>query len=151
MTDLYDMLPATKEYNYFGHDPRDFGRRRPFDWFHHNRDRFLLPFDRIAAAKAPYSADAPPDSEGVYFIFTGDDLAYVGQSVLISDRLIQHAYPLFVAPPLSWITHFSAIWVPLLFLDAVEGYYIHLLRPLRNLQYRALRPHVAKYLSADRR
>jgi hypothetical protein len=151
MSELYERLQSACRGVYFGGMPDDFGGKRPHEWFHENIARFLLPLGSITSARAPYELDAGPQHEGVYFLFTNDALAYVGQSRQIATRLARHAYP--DGPDWDrthWITHFAALWAPVDFLDDVEGYYIHSLRPPRNRQYRPLQVHMLDYLERAR-
>ena len=147
-------MPATYKHEDGGHDgvyfgaiEQDWGGFHPTKWFKTHAAGILKPFDEIKAARCLYELNSGPPAEGIYFLFTDDELQYIGLSREISTRLHRHAYPNWPAHvKVSWLTHFSAIWVPLRFLEAVEGYYLHLLRPPRNSRF--LPPHaiITSYL-----
>lgn len=44
----------------------------------------------VLAGRRPYLLAQGPNVGGIYFLFDGDVLVYVGQSYLISERLFQH-------------------------------------------------------------
>lgn len=134
---LYDPMPEKIEGVYFG--MAEFGDLSPAAWFQAHRQRLIVPIERIAAAREPYEMNAGPEGEGVYFLFTEDRLAYVGQSKMITSRLNQHAFPTRSLIQVPWLTHYAAIWAPCMCLDAVESYYLHALRPPLNIKF--LYPH----------
>lgn len=146
--EFYAPMPSRHDGVYFGYEREDYLGLSPVAWFHHHHERFLRSLDQIRGARAAYEDGAGPEGEGIYFLFDGDALQYVGQSRAIATRLVQHFYPnppsLLIAP---WLSHFSAIWAPLDLLNTVEGYYIHLLRPPRNVKYAPLSRHAKLYMS----
>lgn len=146
-TSLYAKLPST-EGLLFGADARDWHGLSPDEWFHANHPQFLLSLEAIATARAPYrSLNDPPYGEGIYFLFDEGSLLYVGQARIILHRLVAHRYPKGKAQlPATWFTHYTAIWVPRLFLDTVERYYLHLFQPPRNIEYPPLDGPAANYL-----
>ena len=90
----------------------------------------------IAAARRSW--DDPEHESGVYFLFLDAALQYVGQAISISTRLDQHRYPDWPSlVPATWFNQVSTVEVldeyPVL--NAVECYYIHKLRPPRNIKY----------------
>jgi hypothetical protein len=68
-------------------------------------------------------------AEGIYFLFDGDELVYVGQSVYITERIRQHIRKR------TPFTHFGSIDVPWSLSLSVEIAYIHALRPRLNRRY----------------
>lgn len=74
----------------------------------------------------PYG-EKPTAVTGVYFLFDeGGGLLYIGKSVDIEYRLIQHER---AGKP---FTHFGCMEVPLEMLDGVESAYLEALRPYGN-------------------
>lgn len=107
----------------------------PIDRIKADKDRLVLPLGEIASRRRPWE-DAE-HNYGVYFLFSGDELQYVGKACSITDRLLQHRYP--DRPSLrqaEWFDSVSTIEVEEdLFITAVECYYIHTFRPPRNIKY----------------
>jgi hypothetical protein len=78
-----------------------------------------MPVADVLSRRRPYSFGAGPNIGGVYFIFEGDALTYVGRSWFISERLCQHARQFrridsfsYVAVPLT-----RAVWAELNYID----------------------------------
>ncbi len=86
---------------------------------------------------------------GVYFLFLGDELQYVGLACSISTRLLQHRYP--DAPSLAQATWFDSVATIEVYDDderrAIECYYINKLRPPRNVIYPKIGRHVRAMLA----
>lgn len=118
----------------FGYDLSDYAGYCPIDdWFHDHRQRFIL--DIATLPRQPHAMNAGPWDSGIYFLFRGDELRYVGQSKYIKQRLNRHGYP----PPktfdhVEWFTDYACIWVPQMFLDSVESYYLHKYDPPINVK-----------------
>ncbi len=69
----------------------------------------------------------PPQYVGIYFLFDGDEIVYVGQSTCIPQRVASHRAR-------QWMTWDRALWMPLDVneLDAYEGALIRRLTPRYN-------------------
>jgi len=135
-TDLYAPLEALAEGTLFGFDLADYGDLSPVAWMLANKERFVFPLERIAEARKPYNWDDTPDDSGVYFLFLEDQLQYVGRARYISNRLDHHRYPNRPSRvPAEWFDSWSAIWAPDEMAKHVECYYIHKLKPPRNIDY----------------
>lgn len=143
---LYKPELSAEQGAMFGYLDSDYGGLKLRPWFDLHHKRFLLPIEEITASRVPVEWHIPDLYEGVYFLFTDDALQYVGKSVRITPRLHKHAFPHWNRKQVPWITHYAALWVPCDLLDAVEGYYIHKLRPARNEQYRALHEWALPYI-----
>ena len=79
-------------------------------------------------------ADGVPDFSGIYFIWAGGKVVYVGQSVKLSGRCgIRYHDQIFAGEMLSWVQE------PLPRLNFAESFYIGILRPERNFGRRARR------------
>lgn len=116
-------------------------------WLIANADHIYVPFETISDAKVVYNFNDGPNDPGVYFLFDGDELQYVGQAKAIYRRLQQHKYPWRPAlTPNPWFTHYSAIWVPHEFLNCLEMLYIHKLTPPRNTRYLSVNSCLRRYL-----
>lgn len=130
----FDPLPSSQPGVYpFGHEMVDWGDYPTLDdWFHAHRQRFIVEVDRLP--RLPHKMNDGPWCEGVYFLFLGDELVYVGQAKYIRQRLNRHGYP----PPqrhhVDWFDHYACLWAPRMYLDSVESYYIHRLDPPRNIK-----------------
>jgi hypothetical protein len=132
----YQPLKAKVPGVYFGYDLSDYGGKAPIKWMADNKDLFVFPIEAISASREPYDYDKLPDDSGVYFLFLGEVLQYVGISKLICDRLRQHRYP--NRPSLvqaDWFDSWAALWAPFDMCRHVECYYIHKLRPPKNSSY----------------
>lgn len=129
----YSPLPSNAGgLHYFGSHLKDYGQSK-HHWFVKNKWRFRVSLESLLAWRVPLVLDEIQGGCGVYFLFLGERLQYVGQSKNIQYRLSQHLYSMRPAFPLAdWFDSFAAIWVPRDFLDTVEGYYIHVLKPPRN-------------------
>lgn len=131
----YKALPSSMPDAYpFGHDVRDFGDEFATldDWFHHHKQRFI--FDLEQLPRKPHKMNDGPWSEGVYFLFSGNELVYVGQAKYIMQRLNRHGYPPPQRTHVEWFDHYACIWAPLIHLNSVESYYIHRFDPPRNVK-----------------
>lgn len=119
---------------FFGSHPKDYDGN-PDWWLTKNLWRFKVDLSDLLDAKMPLrSAEDVQGGCGVYFLFLGDKLQYVGQSKDIRYRLGQHLYSMRPILPLAdWFDSVAAIWVPREFLDAVESAYIHRLNPPKNV------------------
>lgn len=89
--------------------------------------------------RAPWRPACGPRGSGVYFLFVGFDLTYIGQSKDVSNRLRAHRMNVFdrrsrVIPYDLW----AAIEVPEWWLDEVEREYIGEHQPPFNI--RGIRP-----------
>ena len=71
----------------------------------------------------------PHGISGVYFLVSGDDVVYVGQSVSVQSRVIQHG-----GDPTKVFSRAFYLPCPRSELDAVEQRYIELLKPKYNRQ-----------------
>lgn len=129
---------------YFGHSPEDWGADGPTEWFHGNQKAMLFDLDQLP--RIPHKMNTGPESEGIYFLFLDDELVYVGQACRIMERLNRHAYPTLSRHHADWFSHYAAVWVPRLFLDSVEAFYIHYFNPPRNIALPALREPASTYL-----
>lgn len=49
-------------------------------WLIANADHIYVPFETISDAKVVYNFNDGPNDRGVYFLFDGDELQYVGQA-----------------------------------------------------------------------
>jgi len=88
---------------------------------------FLGLLDTISKTKVA----APQTGCGVYFLYQGEDVVYVGQSVTIASRVGWHTEE-------KAFDSYAWIAVPEELLDAVERHYIELLKPpLNKLNQRA--------------
>ena len=124
--------------HYFGAHPKDYGLSK-HHWFVKNKWRFRVSLESLLARKVPLVLDNIQGGCGVYFLFLGDSLQYVGQSKNIQSRLSQHICSMRpILPIADWFDSLAAIWVPRDFLDTVEGYYITTFKPPRNDQQRGL-------------
>lgn len=73
----------------------------------------------------------PTATSGVYFLFRGDDLLYVGLSVQVTTRTQEHAKRSWNVP----FDNYGAISVPERLLRNVETAYIYSLYPPENTNY----------------
>ncbi len=132
---------------HFGYEKEDWEGLRPFEWMHKNHERFFFPFSDIRAAKAPADLNSVLNLDsGIYFLFCGDNLEYVGQAKSFYPRLSQHLYP--NRPSLNktpWITHWSYIWVPHLLLNDIEYFYLDILKPPRNTKFMGYEGELKRY------
>ena len=79
-------------------------------------------------------AEGIPDFSGIYFVWAGRNVVYVGQSVKLSGRCgIRYHDQIFAGEMLSWVPE------PLPRLNFAESFYIGILRPERNFGRRARR------------
>lgn len=79
----------------------------------------LLRHDEIAQAALPWAK-----AIGVYFLLDGDEVVYVGQSVSVYSRILQHTDKLF--------DRYAFVPCAVDALDRLESLYIHFLRPRLN-------------------
>jgi len=79
-------------------------------------------------------AEGIPSVSGIYFVWAGGKVVYVGQSVKLSGRCaIRYHDQIFAGDMLSWVPE------PLLRLNFAESFYIGILKPERNFGRRARR------------
>lgn len=86
----------------------------------------LLSLDEVRRAAKTYSR-----TSGVYFLFKGDDLVYVGQSVDVHARLKHHRGAGFLYT--QWWDRVAVIECAPRRLEAMENAYILALKPRFNL------------------
>ena len=102
----------------------------PIEWLRRNFHSFVHSPELILERAEPYEWMAGPHSRGIYFLILDNKIVYTGKSIYIRTRLRQH---------LDAEMEFTHFWcfdgVPELFLDEVESYYIHLLRPTFNRKF----------------
>lgn len=122
-----------KEYErayWLKHEPWRIEKIVPIEWLRQNFSRFVYEQNFILANAFPYQWMDGPHSCGIYFLISGGKIIYVGRSNYIRTRLRQH---------LDTAVEFTHYWcfdgVPSIFLDDVESYYIHSLRPELNIKY----------------
>jgi hypothetical protein len=85
-----------------------------------------------AATQEPTQyGDGLPDSPGVYFVWSSDRVAYVGQSIRLSGRATKGHERIEQGDLLSWLEF------PVETLDFAESFYIGVARPPRNFGTRA--------------
>lgn len=111
-----------------------------------NIEPYLWTGKQILAARRPYVWPGLPAGSGVYFLFTDDDLVYVGQSKRLNQRLYRHGFPTRTIKPVQWLTHYAVIPVPVELLDPVECFFIYRLEPPRNERYWPIHDLAAPYL-----
>ena len=114
----------------------EWGGLTPYQWFKLNKQRFYFDLPLIAEQRQHVGV-SPPGVSGIYFLFLGDSLRYIGKSVHISNRIYQHRFPtqlrVWTDDPVKWFDHWVAIWVPEEHLERVERDYIWRIRPPRNV------------------
>lgn len=113
---------------------------------HNDPEPYLWSDEQILAVRVPYVWPGLADGSGVYFLYSGDQLAYVGQSKKLRYRLYRHGFPNHTRRPVSWLTHYAVIPVPVEWLDPVENFFIHLYEPPLNKRYLPLCAIAAQYL-----
>lgn len=101
----------------------------PCDWFMDNAESFIVSMDLIMKNIAPYSFGSPPHESGIYFLFDKDDLIYIGESVSIHNRLIQHY------KNKRFDSYSCMIGMPGLYRKEIEAFYIHKYEPVLNAKY----------------
>lgn len=96
-------------------------------------DLRLVSFNELAAARTLYRIGVGRDGPGVYFLWDGDVLQYIGRSVNVSERLRAH-FIVRVDWPAKAIPFDAASWVevPEIHLAEVEWAYIRRERPHYN-------------------
>jgi len=60
---------------------------KPYKWLQKNKDKYLFDLSHIQSLRG---TETPPCESGIYFLFVGDDLTYVGRSRYLSKRLEEH-------------------------------------------------------------
>lgn len=101
-----------------------------------NRHCELHQFAKVPAPMVEASdfAEGIPDFSGIYFVWAGGKVVYVGQSVKLSGRCnLRHHGRIFPGEMLSWVPEPSAR------LNFAECFYIGILRPERNFGLHARR------------
>lgn len=98
----------------------------------------LLPMADLRAARVPYRIGAgipgSEDDSGIYFLFDGAELVYIGLSVYVSARLRSHFMKRLDDPHNAmWFDHYAATPVPQIWLRDVEYKYIRRERPPLNV------------------
>ena len=89
----------------------------------------LVPAPMVEASDL---AEGVPDFSGIYFVWAGGKVVYVGQSVKLSGRCaIRYHTQILPGEMLSWVPE------PLPRLNYAESFYIGILRPERNFGRRA--------------
>ena len=84
--------------------------------------------------EASHSAQGIPAVSGIYFVWAGGKVVYVGQSVRLSSRCaIRNHHAIFAGEMLSWVPE------PLPRLNVAESFYIGILKPERNFGGRGRR------------
>lgn len=117
---------------FFGAHPQDYGKHQEY-WFRKNEWRFHVSMPALCNARMPVDLDNIAGGCGVYFLFKGEVLQYVGQSRNIQYRVSQHLYSMRpLLDKADWFDSISAIWVPKDFLDRIEAIYIANHRPPMN-------------------
>lgn len=103
--------------------------KTPEEWFKENfRKQFRRDYQQIVDGKVPYVSEECTRDRGVYFLFAGDELLYIGQSQCIQRRLTRH--PVREFDSYAWVGD-----VPTLFLVWVESYYIWKFQPVLNFKF----------------
>ena len=104
-------------------------------WLTHNWQslHFDLPSLRdrkvqYGVPKDGYRQNMGPAMSGIYFLFCGDELQYIGKASNLSQRLWRH----FVDRP-NW-DHVTWIEAPVECCEEVEHYYIHEFNPPQNVR-----------------
>jgi hypothetical protein len=72
-----------------------------------------------------------PSSSGIYFVWSGETIVYVGQSIDLGKRVRRGHHAINRVETVSWVL------VPAYMLDYAECFYIGTLRPQRNFGVRA--------------
>lgn len=103
----------------------------PSEWLQNNSAKLTLNNDQVIAAKTGLEFGGLRNYAGVYILFNGDDVMYVGQSMNCFNRVGQHKRnKLFRFD--GWVV---ITGLPSLFLEDIEAYYINLLHPVANGSY----------------
>ncbi len=106
-------------------------------WLQHNWKPLHQTLDEISARKVKYALNdgsgylqnMGPNESGVYFLFDGDELMYIGKATSINRRLYRH----FDGNSFPW-RNVSWIEMPQECAEEVEHYYIHALNPPMNVR-----------------
>lgn len=99
----------------------------PDDWYQKRLPELFLPIEKLREIRQSWEGKGPAE-EGVYFLWLGEDLQYVGKSVNIDDRLFQHWQS-------KAFDHFCFVSVPRLYLAELETKYIRALKPPLNQRH----------------
>ncbi len=129
------------EYLHFIPEPWKSTNQVPIEWFKDNFKNYIFSSFHIIENCVPYELNDGPNKGGIYFLIQDQNIVYVGQSNAIYRRLIQH----YKSDKL--FTHYWCFGgMPEIFVEAIEGYYIHKYKP--PLNDKLLPPHqvVAPYL-----
>jgi hypothetical protein len=104
--------------------------RKPLDlWLLENTATWKRDLAGIRNKAVPYRRGVGPAASGIYFLLAGDGLLYVGKSVNIVWRLIDHRRAAKIPFVLvAWIE------LPSGALDEVERYYLKRMRPPCNIK-----------------
>lgn len=103
-----------------------FGGMTPADWYKANVSSLLLD---VAALRERRTADIDSmDFPGVYILFQGDSVQYVGRATSVAGRLVQHVESWRAGHFDSW----AAVECPVILLPMLERAYYDALRPSLN-------------------
>lgn len=116
------------------------------EWATDNVATWRLTLDEIAKTRQPYTYRAGPHVSGIYFLFQGEQLQYVGLSYSISTRLRAHYKPTIDPLLLAvWFDSYSYVEAPREALLQIESYYIQAFKPPLNYQIRNVPPFVERF------
>jgi hypothetical protein len=122
-----EINPKVEE-RYFKWEGKSEDHPIPNDWLRHHAEAFHFKIDELLAAR---STDFKHLSHicGVYMYFEDDTCLYVGKSVDVMMRAVEH-----YRHGMRWDSHLC-FEVPPVHVETVEAYYIHRLRPVLNTKY----------------
>ena len=128
------------EYLQFIPEPWKSTNQIPIEWFEDNFKKYIFSTNHVVENCVPYELNDGPNKGGVYFLIRGRIVVYVGQSNDICRRLIQH-----YKSDKSFTHYWCFGGIPEIFVEAVEGYYIHKIKPPLNNKMPPLHEVVAPY------
>lgn len=105
----------------------------PYIWMTKNLDRYIFPKEEIISSAMSVDGLEVTQDRGVYFLIQDKQVIYVGLSNNIERRTCQHKDKGVRFTHISWIT-----WIPDLFIDSVESFYIYEFQPPLNNKYYSL-------------
>jgi len=102
--------------------------RQPHGLLAENSARIMLDLCELQARILSWPGEQPPLQSGIYFLFMGNDLMYVGKSINAQSRIQQHKDNGRVFDGWSFVA------VPEIFLEDVERNYITKFTPPENVR-----------------